>query len=101
GIRYRNVTGVQTCALPISNTGGGYLKVSINGTQVVDYSGPLGYGVGTNWEYGIYRSTAPETVAVDYRNMTLVTGAAATASSSSRSEERRVGEGGRAPSGPA
>ncbi len=62
----------------VSNSGGGYLKVSINGTQVVNYSGPLGYGVGTNWEYGIYRSTAPETVAVDYRNMTLLTGAAAT-----------------------
>ena len=67
----------------VSNTGGGYLKVSINGTQVVNYNGPLGYGVDTNWEYGIYRSSAPETVAVDYRNMTLVTGAAATASSSS------------------
>ncbi|MGY3528312.1 MULTISPECIES: heparin lyase I family protein [Bradyrhizobium] len=62
----------------VSNTGGGYLKVSINGTQVVNYSGPLGYGQATNWEYGVYRSTAPETVAVDYRNMTLLTGSAAT-----------------------
>ncbi|MFM9635046.1 hypothetical protein ACKI10_47315, partial [Streptomyces galilaeus] len=43
----------------------------------------MGYGVDTNWEYGIYRSSAPETVAVDYRNMTLLTGAAATASSPS------------------
>ncbi|UFX42774.1 polysaccharide lyase [Bradyrhizobium sp. 41S5] len=67
----------------VSNTGGGYLKVSINGTQVVNYSGPLGYGVGTNWEYGIYRSTAPETVAVDYRNMTLLTGSSATVTSPS------------------
>ncbi|MCC8952440.1 heparin lyase I family protein [Bradyrhizobium sp. Pear77] len=67
----------------VSNTGGGYLKVSINGTQVVNYSGPLGYGQGTNWEYGVYRSTAPETVAVDYRNMTLLTGASATVTSPS------------------
>ncbi len=69
----------------VSNTGGGYLKVSVNGNQVVNYNGPLGYGVGTNWEYGVYRSTAPETVAVDYRNMTLLTGAAATTSSTSTS----------------
>ena len=67
----------------VSNTGGGYLKVSINGTQVVNYSGPLGYGQATNWEYGIYRSTAPETVAVDYRNMTLLTGSSATVTSPS------------------
>ncbi|QOZ35121.1 hypothetical protein XH92_28460 [Bradyrhizobium sp. CCBAU 53421] len=67
----------------VSNTGGGYLKVSINGTQVVNYSGPLGYGQATNWEYGVYRSTAPETVAVDYRNMTLLTGSSATVTSPS------------------
>ena len=28
----------------VSNSGGGYLHVSVNGTQVVNYSGPLGYG---------------------------------------------------------
>ena len=61
-----------------SNSGGGYLQVSINGNQVVNYQGPLGYGQGTYWEYGIYRSTATETAAVDYRNMTLVTGSQAT-----------------------
>ncbi|MGY3502971.1 heparin lyase I family protein [Bradyrhizobium sp. USDA 4471] len=61
-----------------SNSGGGYLQVSINGNQVVNYQGPLGYGQSTYWEYGIYRSTAPETAAVDYRNMTLVTGSQAT-----------------------
>ncbi|MCP3459283.1 heparin lyase I family protein [Bradyrhizobium sp. CCGUVB23] len=60
-----------------SNSGGGYLKVSINGNQVVNYQGPLGYGQGTYWEYGLYRETATETAAVDYRNMTLVTGSQA------------------------
>ncbi|MGY2908688.1 heparin lyase I family protein [Bradyrhizobium sp. URHC0002] len=62
-----------------SNSGGGYLQVSINGKQVVNYQGPLGFGQGTYWVYGIYRSTAPETAAVAYRNMTLTYGAAATA----------------------
>ncbi|WP_271615351.1 heparin lyase I family protein [Bradyrhizobium sp. CCBAU 51627] len=61
----------------VSNSGGGYLDVWINGNQVVNYQGPLGYGQGTYWEYGIYRSRATETAAVDYRNMTLVTGSQA------------------------
>ena len=64
-----------------SNTSSGYLEVWLNGVQVVNYHGPLGYGAGTNWEYGIYRSTAPETVAVDYRNLTLTTGASTPVSS--------------------
>jgi hypothetical protein len=57
-----------------SNSSGGYLQVSIDGTQVVNYQGPLGYGQGTYWEYGIYRSRAAEIAAVRYRNMHLATG---------------------------
>ena len=60
-----------------SNTSAGYLKVSVNGQEVVNYKGPLGFGDPTYWEYGIYRSPASEAAAVDYRNMTLVTGSAA------------------------
>jgi hypothetical protein len=60
-----------------SNDSKGYLAVSIDGKQVVNYHGPLGYGVGTFWEYGMYRSSAPETSAVDYRNVTLTYGSAA------------------------
>lgn len=62
-----------------SNDSNGYLAVSIDGNQVVNYHGPLGYGVGTDWEYGMYRSSAPETSAVDYRNVILTYGSAATA----------------------
>ncbi|KRR10818.1 hypothetical protein CP49_22130 [Bradyrhizobium valentinum] len=61
----------------VSNSGGGYLQVEIDGKQVVNYQGPLGYGQGTFWNYGVYRSTAPETAAVNYRDMTLVTGSTA------------------------
>ena len=55
----------------VSNSGGGYLQVSIDGKQVVNYQGPLGFGQGTYWNYGVYRSTAPETAAVNYRNLMI------------------------------
>lgn len=59
----------------ISNNSSGYLGVWVNGTQVVNYQGPLGFGDPTYWEYGLYRSPAPETVAANFRNMTVTTGA--------------------------
>ncbi|WP_246738453.1 heparin lyase I family protein [Bradyrhizobium sp. CCBAU 051011] len=62
----------------VSNSGGGYLDVSIDGRQVVDYSGPLGYGAGTYWTEGLYRNAGPtQTVIADYRNLTVVTGSMA------------------------
>ncbi|MGY3234533.1 hypothetical protein ACVMAJ_001423 [Bradyrhizobium sp. USDA 4448] len=64
-----------------SNNGGGYLQVSINGNQVVNYQGPLGYGQGTYWEYGIYRSTATEPAAANYRNLTITIGSSTPVSS--------------------
>ena len=64
-----------------SNSGGGYLQVSINGNQAVNYQGPLGYGQGTYWNYGIYRSTAPETTAVQYRNLMITIGSSTPVSS--------------------
>jgi hypothetical protein len=67
-----------------SNSGGGYLQVSIDGKQVVNYQGPLGYGQGTYWVYGIYRSTAPETTAVYYRNLMQTIGSSTPVSSRRR-----------------
>ena len=63
----------------LSNTGaGGYLDVSIDGKQVVNYSGPLGYGAGTYWMDGLYRNAGPtQTVTDDFRNFTMVTGSTA------------------------
>jgi hypothetical protein len=62
----------------VSNSGGGYLKVSINGNQVVNYQGPLGYGGANYWLDGLYRNQGPtQTVTADFRNMTLVTGSQA------------------------
>jgi hypothetical protein len=48
----------------------GYLKVTLDGTQVVDYSGPLGYGCSSYWEHGLYRDRSPETIAAKVKNMT-------------------------------
>ncbi|MBR0795965.1 heparin lyase I family protein [Bradyrhizobium jicamae] len=62
----------------VSNTSAGYLSLSVNGTKVVNYSGPLGYGAPTYWEEGLYRNAGPtQTVTADFRNLTLVTGSTA------------------------
>ena len=35
--------------------GKGFLDVSRDGEQIVDYDGPIGYGYGVYWKHGIYR----------------------------------------------
>lgn len=49
---------------------GGYLRVWLDGQQIVDYTGKLGYGAGENHqEYGWYRGpSAPDTQIVTFRN---------------------------------
>ena len=61
----------------VSNTSAGYLEVSVNGVEVVNYHGPLGYGTPTYWEEGLYRSTASQTVTADYRDLSIATGSGA------------------------
>ena len=55
------------------NDSSGYLKVWVDGNQVTNYDGPIGYGEGTEWEYGIYRATpaASENCAVQYRGLVV------------------------------
>jgi hypothetical protein len=56
----------------VSNTGaGGYLYVWVDGTQVVNYSGLLGYGYDTYWLFDIYRESEPQDTAAQFRNMTV------------------------------
>ena len=72
--QYNNISIEAT----FSQTSGGHLDVSINGNQIVNYNGPLGYGGQNYWLYGLYRPyETPQTVVGDFRNMTLVTGSAA------------------------
>ncbi|MFY9658490.1 MAG: heparin lyase I family protein [Methylocystis sp.] len=62
-------------------SGNGHLVVTRNGVTIVNYSGPLGYG-GANgylyWKEGIYESQTTTTMAVDYSNLSITTGAAVT-----------------------
>ena len=50
----------------------GFVEVWINGVQVVDYHGPIGYGAGNYWKEGVYEGGAPtQTITVDYANTTV------------------------------
>jgi hypothetical protein len=55
--------------------GTGFMKVWLDGQQVVDYAGSTGYATSTGyyWKFGIYRSVAAEHEAVRYANMTVGT----------------------------
>ena len=59
----------------VSNNSTGFLEIWINGAQVVNYHGPLGYDTVNAWKEGIYEGWTPtQTVTVDYAN-TMVTAA--------------------------
>jgi hypothetical protein len=48
----------------------GYLRVKLDGEQIVDYSGPLGYGCDGYPMFGLYREAQPETFSAQIRNLT-------------------------------
>lgn len=49
----------------------GSLVIVRDGIKLVDYRGPLGFGYGNYWRYGIYRSSSPETLGITYGNMRM------------------------------
>ncbi|MCB1503138.1 MAG: heparin lyase I family protein [Bauldia sp.] len=49
----------------------GSLDIHLDGEHIVDYSGYVGYGYGVYWKEGIYRAAAPETIAVDYKGLSV------------------------------
>jgi hypothetical protein len=55
--------------------GSGFMKLWLDGKQVVNYTGSMGYSTSTGyyWKFGIYRSVAGEHEAVRYANMTVGT----------------------------
>ncbi|HEY8380597.1 MAG TPA: heparin lyase I family protein [Microvirga sp.] len=59
--------------------GAGMLNVWRDGSQVVQYNGPLGYNdkIGPYWKHGVYREASPETFAINYADFSLVTGTTA------------------------
>ncbi|RVT80648.1 hypothetical protein DXV76_21040, partial [Rhodobacteraceae bacterium CCMM004] len=54
--------------------GKGMLKITIDGQVVVDYQGPIGYNdlVGPYLQLGVYRAATTETMAAQYRDVTMV-----------------------------
>jgi hypothetical protein len=80
------ITRGQTYQIQIDATfhpTAGTLKVTRDGVTLVNYSGPLGWaGMGNvYWKYGIYRASAPETIAMNYSDMLVVPTAALSTSS--------------------
>jgi len=56
------------------NNSNGFLEVWINGQQVVDYHGALGYGGGVYWKEGIYEGwSSNQPITVDYSNTVITT----------------------------
>jgi large repetitive protein len=54
------------------NNASGFVEIWINGTQVVDYHGPVGYGGGVYWKEGIYEGwSSNQTITVNYSNTTV------------------------------
>ena len=49
----------------------GFAQVWRDGIQIVDYSGPLGYGQAVYWKEGIYRYPTNQTIAARYQNTIL------------------------------
>jgi Polysaccharide lyase len=58
--------------------GNGFLEVWRDGVQIVDYHGSIGTGAAIYWKQGIYRSSAPETMAVHFRRLKITTVATVT-----------------------
>ncbi len=50
------------------NDNNGFLDVWRDGTQIVDYNGPIGYGYDVYWKMGVYRAESKETIAVNYKD---------------------------------
>ncbi|PZR32154.1 heparin lyase I family protein, partial [Caulobacter segnis] len=57
--------------------GEGHVNVWRNNILIAQYSGPLGYvdAIGPYWKNGIYRSAAPEQIAINYTDVEVATGA--------------------------
>jgi hypothetical protein len=53
--------------------GKGFAEIWRDGKKIVEYDGPLGYvnQKVTYWRQGVYRSTAPETLAVNYKDLKI------------------------------
>lgn len=49
----------------------GYFRCKVDGVQVANYTGPVGYGYDGYGMFGLYRNAAPETFAIQIKNLTV------------------------------
>ncbi|MEY9133088.1 hypothetical protein ABIE79_004555 [Bradyrhizobium diazoefficiens] len=71
----RGQTYQITLQMNMNPTGNGYVGVWIDGTQVVDYHGPVGAaGAQYYWKEGIYRGPSDQIMTADYTNTHITTG---------------------------
>jgi hypothetical protein len=72
-------------------SGGGYVGVWLDGTQIVNYHGVVGAtGSEYYWKEGIYRGPAAETVTADFSNVQITTGPQAARASGSDTTTRNA-----------
>lgn len=72
---HRGQTYQITLQMNMNPTGNGYVGVWIDGTQVVNYHGPVGAaGAQYYWKEGIYRGPSDQIMTADYTNTQITTG---------------------------
>lgn len=82
----RGQTYQITLQMNMNPTGNGYVGVWIDGTQVVDYHGPVGAaGAQYYWKEGIYRGPSDQIMTADYTNTHITTGSQAAPTSGTSS----------------
>ena len=64
----------MTVSARFSNDSSGFLEVWRDDVQIVDYSGPIGYGYDVYWKMGIYRAEAAEALAANYSDFFITDG---------------------------
>ena len=54
------------------NNSNGFVEVWVNGVEVVNYHGPIGYGASNYWKEGVYEGTTQtQPITIDYANTTV------------------------------
>jgi Polysaccharide lyase len=53
------------------NQNGGYVRVKLDGQEIVNVNGMTGYGVDTYWNHGMYRQSTADVIAGRVKNLTL------------------------------
>lgn len=69
----RNVWHHTRIEARINPAGNGYFRYVLDGVQLVNFTGVIGYSgqTQTDWRVGVYRREAPETTTMNFKNITV------------------------------